>query len=171
MGSRECLRIFRGLSSGTCYTLGFVLLTDIWLDANLAFQRIEEDKLEECNQRRLVKFIFAQSATPPCLFHHPIQSSFTIMRRTFKRGTKARLSLSGGPHAPANIASSMEEVNVGGKIKRRKCHVCYAALCCILYAKFSQILEVLLDFHRLFESRNSPSTGILHAIRHVYRSV
>ena len=41
----------------------------------------------------------------------------------------------------------------------------------ILYAKFSQILEVLRDFHHLFGSRNSPTTGILHTIRHVYRSV
>ena len=29
-------------------------------------------------------------------------------------GTKARLSFSGGPHAPVNMANSMEEVNVGG---------------------------------------------------------
>ena len=37
------------------------------------------------------------------------------MRRTYKRGTKAKLSFSGGPHAPVNMAESMEEVNVGGK--------------------------------------------------------
>ena len=30
------------------------------------------------------------------------------MRRTFERGTKARLSFSGGPHAPVNMADSME---------------------------------------------------------------
>ena len=53
----------------------------------------------------------------------------------------------------------MEDVNVGAK-KRY-----------ISYAKFLQILEVLRDFHRLFGSRNSPTTGILHTIRHVYRSV
>ena len=41
----------------------------------------------------------------------------------------------------------------------------------ISYAKFSQVLEVLQDFHRLFGSRKSPTTGILHTIRHVYRSV
>ena len=73
LGSRECLRIFRGSSSGTCYTLGFVLLTDIWLGANLAFQRIEEDKLEECNQRRLVKFIFC-SFSNSTLFVSPSNS-------------------------------------------------------------------------------------------------
>ena len=37
------------------------------------------------------------------------------MRRTYERGTKARLSFSGGPHAPVNMADSMEEVNVGGE--------------------------------------------------------
>ena len=30
------------------------------------------------------------------------------MRRTFERGAKARLSFSGGPHAPVNMADSME---------------------------------------------------------------
>ena len=30
------------------------------------------------------------------------------MRRTYERGTKARLSFSGGPHAPVNMADSME---------------------------------------------------------------
>ena len=30
------------------------------------------------------------------------------MRRTFERGTKARLSFSGGPHAPVNMADGME---------------------------------------------------------------
>ena len=89
------------------------------------------------------------------------------MRRTYERGTKARLSFSGGPHAPVNMAGSMEEVNAGGQKPRRKC----AVLCYISYAKFSQILEVLRDFHRLFGSRNSRTTGILHTIRHVYRSV
>ena len=41
------------------------------------------------------------------------QASFTIMRRTFERGTKARLSFSSGPHAPANMANSMEMPVVG----------------------------------------------------------
>ena len=40
------------------------------------------------------------------------------MRRTKNYGTKARPSFSGGPHAPANMADSMEEVNVGGKKRR-----------------------------------------------------
>ena len=37
------------------------------------------------------------------------------MRRTYEHGTKARLSFSGGPHAPVNMADKMEEVNVGEK--------------------------------------------------------
>ena len=37
------------------------------------------------------------------------------MRRTYKRGTKARLSFSGGP--PVNMADNMKEVNVGGKMQ------------------------------------------------------
>ena len=36
------------------------------------------------------------------------------MRRTYESGIKARLSFSGGSHAPVNMANSME-VNVGGK--------------------------------------------------------
>ena len=55
--------------------------------------------------------------------------------------------------------------------KCRKWHVCCAVLCYILYAKLEQILEVLWDFHRLFGSRNSPTTGTLHTIHHVYRSM
>ena len=55
--------------------------------------------------------------------------------------------------------------------KRGKWHFCCAVLRYISYTKFSQILEVLRDFYFLFGSRNSPTTGILHAIRHVYRSV
>ena len=91
------------------------------------------------------------------------------MRRTYERGTKATLSFSGGPHAPVNMADSVEEVNVGRKNKRRKWHVCCAVLRYISYAKFSQILEALREFHRV--SRNSPTTSILHTVRYVYRSV
>ena len=48
------------------------------------------------------------------------------MFRTYERGTKARLSFSGGPLAPVNMADSMEEVNIGEKKKRKKKHL---ALC------------------------------------------
>ena len=92
------------------------------------------------------------------------------MRRTYERGTTSRLSFSCGPHAPVNMADSMEEVSVDGK-KCRKWPVCCVVLRCISYAKFSQILEVVRDFYRLFGSRNSPTTGILHTMRHVYRSM
>ena len=63
------------------------------------------------------------------------------MHRTYERRTKARLSFSGVPHTPVNMADSMEEV--GGK----------------------------KDFRPLFGSRNSPITGILHTVCHVYRSM
>ena len=85
---------------------------------------------------------------------------------------QSEANFSGGPHGPANMTDSMEEVNEGGE-KRGKWHsrnVC-SAVYSISYATFSQILEVLQDFHRLFRSRNSPTTGILHTIHHVYRSV
>ena len=36
------------------------------------------------------------------------------MCRMYERGTKARLTFSGRPHTPANMADSMEEVNEGG---------------------------------------------------------
>ena len=49
------------------------------------------------------------------------------MYRTYKRGTKARLSFSGGPYAPVNMADSMEEVNViGGKMQKIQDSVCSA---------------------------------------------
>ena len=41
------------------------------------------------------------------------------MRRTYERDTKARLSFCGGPHAPVNMADSVEEVNVGGGKTRK----------------------------------------------------
>ena len=36
------------------------------------------------------------------------------MRRTYERGTEARLIFSGWSDAAVNMADSMEEVNVGG---------------------------------------------------------
>ena len=54
------------------------------------------------------------------------------MHKMYKRGTKARFSFSGGSHAPAIMADSMEEVNVYGE-KSRKCHICSAVLCYISY--------------------------------------
>ena len=96
----------------------------------------------------------------------------TIMRRMFKRVTKARLSFSGGPHAPLNMADSMEEVNVNGWEKRRKWHSSTEVLevPCTIF-RTPRFRQVLRDFHRFFGSRNSPTTGNLHTIRHVYRSM
>ena len=74
----------------------------------------------------------------------------------------------GQPHASVNMANSMEEMNDSAK-KHRKWHVCCAVLCYILYAKFSQFLEVCQDC--LFGSRNSATNSIFRTIRHVYRSV
>ena len=71
--------------------------------------------------------------------------------------------------APVNMADSMEEENVAEK-KRRKRHVCCAVLRYISYATFSQILEVF-GTSIASGSRNSPTTDILHTVRHVYRSV
>ena len=51
------------------------------------------------------------SQTPVAL----LTPSGSIMRRTYERDTKARLSFSGGRHAPANMAGGMEKVYVGGK--------------------------------------------------------
>ena len=57
------------------------------------------------------------------------------MRRTYARGTKARLSFSGGPHAPVNMGDSMEEVNVGGKKKNAEDAIpeTFAALYCVIF--------------------------------------
>ena len=90
-------------------------------------------------------------------------ASFAVMRRTYERGTKARLSFSGG--------LQYERSECRWKKKRRKRQVCCAVLHYISCAKLSQILEVLRDLHRLFGSRNRPTTSILYTIRHVYRSV
>ena len=59
--------------------------------------------------------------------------------------------------APVNMADSMGEAKVGGKTQEMARLLRCTALS---YAKFSQTLEVLGDFHRLFGSRNSPTTGI-----------
>ena len=65
------------------------------------------------------------------------------------------------------MAESMEEVNVGEKKEAGNDTALYYIPC----AKFTLIPEVLRDFQRLFESKNSPTIGTLHTVRHVYRSV
>ena len=63
-----------------------------------------------------------------------------ITGRTYKHGTKVSFSFSSWPHAPVNMAESMEEVNVGGG-KCSKWHVCCAVLCYISYTKFRKPFE------------------------------
>ena len=82
-------------------------------------------------------------------------SEFHSHAQNFERGTKARLSFSGGLHAPVNMADSMVEVNVGGK---NAGNGTFAALYCAIAVFVSQVFvnpEVLRDFHRLFGSRKS----------------
>ena len=68
------------------------------------------------------------------------------MCRTYECGTKVRMSFSGGPHAPVNMVDSMEEVNVSGNNAGNGMFASRTAL----YAKVSQLLAVLRDFHCLF---------------------
>ena len=71
------------------------------------------------------------------------------MRRTYKHGTKARLSFSGGPHAPVNMAESMEEVNVGGKKP-------FAVLYCAIFRSLS--FRKSLKFFRTSIASLDPET-------------
>ena len=91
------------------------------------------------------------------------------MRRTFERNTKARLSFSGGPHAPVNMAESMENAGnstVSGSKEAMK------------DSKNSRICENLRQNKAQYSAANAPfsvffSTDIhfFHIIRQVYRSV
>ena len=92
------------------------------------------------------------------------QASSAVMRRTYERGTKARLGLSGGPHAPVNMAGIMEDVNVSEKNAGN-------GKFAVLYCAIFRTPSFCKSSPRLFRSRNSPTTGILHTIRHVYRNV
>ena len=80
------------------------------------------------------------------------------MRRTYERGTKARLNLSVGPHTPVNMVDSVEEMNGSGE-KRRKWHSRKRLLRCTALYFIRQVFS-LRDFHRLFGSRNSPTTDM-----------
>ena len=87
------------------------------------------------------------------------------MRRTYERGTKARLNFSGEPHAPVNMADSIQEVNKGGK-KRMAFQKRLLRCTALYFIRHVNFRKSLWDFHRLFGSRNSPTTGILHTIRY-----
>ena len=108
---------------------------------------------------RHLKQVYTLVITKRCIHVQANQwASFTI--RAYERGTKARLSFSGGPHAPVNMADIMKEVYVGGK-NAGKWQVCHAILRFISYAKCSQILEVLWNRHtdtQTDDSKLSPKT-------------
>ena len=81
------------------------------------------------------------------------------MRRTFERGTRLKLSFSGGPHAPVNMADSMENAGswtVSGS---------------------KEVTEVLKNFKdlRKLGIRNMvhffTHIHFFHTTHHVYRSV
>ena len=61
----------------------------------------------------------------------------------------------------------MEKANVRGKKDLHE--MARLLFCTALY--FVRKFLVLRNFYRLFGSNNSPTTGILHTFRHVYRSV
>ena len=86
------------------------------------------------------------------------------MRRTYERGTKANLSFSGGPHAPVNMADSMEEVNVRGE-RHVFCIVVRSTLyfVCYIFRKISKFFGISIA--SLSNYWHSPY------IRHVYRRV
>ena len=65
------------------------------------------------------------------------------MHRTYERGTKVRLSFSGGPHAPVNMADSTE-VNVSKK-KKKPQEMARLLRCTALYF----VRQVLRDFHTI----------------------
>ena len=90
------------------------------------------------------------------------------MYRMYEHGIKVKPSFSGRPHAPVNMADSMEEVSVE---KRREWHACFSVLFYTLYAKFSQILEVLHDLTSITSLDSGTGTSILHTICYVYRSI
>ena len=60
----------------------------------------------------------------------------------------------------------MEKNTVNGIVE-------FAPLYCTIFhmPHFRKLLEVLQDFHCLFGSRNSPTTGIVHTVRPVYWSM
>ena len=87
------------------------------------------------------------------------------MHRMYKHGTKARLCFSGGPHAPVNMADSMEVMLVGTKC--RKWHICCTVLHYISYMpsfcnslKFLETSIALLDP----ETVQLPAFSILSAM-------
>ena len=95
------------------------------------------------------------------------------MSRTFVRGTKVRFSFSGAPHAPVNMADSIEEVNVGGK---KAGDGIFATLYWTIFRITMPSFRKSQKFFGTFIASLDPETVQLpvcnlHTIRHVYRSV
>ena len=80
------------------------------------------------------------------------------MRRTFERVTKARLSFSGGPLAPVNMADSMENAGVPKNSKYLQKHG---------VRNIAQYRAANVLFSAFF----STNIHFFHTIRHVYRTV
>ena len=107
--------------------------------SNITVPKQVASTVSESRTKLFTTVVVTYSRVAQCNANTRSAACLTIMRRTCERGTKARLSFSGGPHAPVNVADSMEEVSVGGKI-RRKWHsgnFCCAVLRYISYTKFS----------------------------------
>ena len=92
------------------------------------------------------------------------------MCRTYEHGTKARLSFSGGPHAPVNMADSMENAGswtVSGSKEAME-----------VLKNFKDLRKLGLRNIALYSEENVPFPAFFptdihffHTIRHVYRSM
>ena len=74
-------------------------------------------------------------------------------------------SFSGGPHAPVNMADSMEEVNVGAKNAGNGILETSAPLYCVGYISYATFRKSLTLFGTsIFGSRNSPTMPCLQEL-------
>ena len=110
------------------------------------------------NKRALRTWVLGNATTRESKSKHCLWASHTIMRRTFERVTKARLSFSGGPHAPVNMADSMENAGVPKNSKYLQKHG---------VRNIAQYRAANVLFSAFF----STNIHFFHTIRHVYRTV
>ena len=92
------------------------------------------------------------------------------MRRTYERGTKARLSFSGGPHAPVNMADSMENAGswtVSGSKEAMEVPKNFKDLRKLGVRNIAQYSAANVPFLAFL----STDIHFFHTVRHVYRSV
>ena len=71
---------------------------------------------------------------------------------TYEHSTKTKLSFSGGPHGPVNMADSMENVNVGEKS------------CSMLY---KLLLTLIIPTHGNRFAQNAACSAIFYPVRSV----